>query len=198
MKKTAEVEVPASIMTYRCTAPRHYRSSEIPELMPLPPSVSLLSLRSAFRCYSLNPSTLDENPLVPVSTQKDVDRAVQGAKIAAESWAAVPYKGRQKAVARFADGLETLKSSFAVLLTSEQGKPVSVPRFLFSSLRSLTGNSCKCHIRNWMCPSSSSEGIPSYLSLMRSSRISLVAASLLDMSLLVSYLIAIFSSYVQG
>lgn len=49
-----------------------------------------------------------------------------------------------------------------------------------------------------MCPSSSSEGILSYLSLMRSSRISLVAASLLDMSLLVSYLIAIFSSYVQG
>lgn len=85
--------------------------------------------------HSLNPSTLDENPLVPVSTQKDVDRAVQAAKIAAESWAAVPYKERQKAVARFADGLQALKSSFAVMLTSEQGKPVSVLRFLFSNLR---------------------------------------------------------------
>lgn len=74
--------------------------------------------------HSLNPSTLEENPPAPVSTQKDVDRAVQAAKVAAESWAVVPYKERQKAVARFADGLETLKSSFAVMLTSEQGKPV--------------------------------------------------------------------------
>jgi acyl-CoA reductase-like NAD-dependent aldehyde dehydrogenase len=73
---------------------------------------------------SLNPSTLEKNPPVPVSTRKDVDRAVQAAKVAAESWAAVPYKERQKAVARFADGLETLKGIFAHMLTREQGKPV--------------------------------------------------------------------------
>ncbi|KAM6536136.1 hypothetical protein FALCPG4_005653 [Fusarium falciforme] len=92
--------------------------------------------------HSLNPSTLEKNPPVPVSTQKDVDRAVQAAKVAAESWAAVPYKERQKAVARFADGLETLKGIFALMLTREQGKPLQVAhRELDVSIQFLSGYS---------------------------------------------------------
>ncbi|KAH7459281.1 hypothetical protein FOMA001_g20108 [Fusarium oxysporum f. sp. matthiolae] len=92
--------------------------------------------------HSLNPSTLEKNPPVPVSTRKDVDRAVQAAEVAAESWATVPYKERQKAVARFADGLETLKGIFAPMLTREQGKPLQVAhRELDVSIQFLRGYS---------------------------------------------------------
>lgn len=74
--------------------------------------------------HGINPSTLEKNPPVPVSTIEDVDRAVEAAVKAAESWADVPYLERQKKVAQFADGLEALKDDFAVMLTKEQGKPV--------------------------------------------------------------------------
>ncbi|KAF5004428.1 hypothetical protein FDECE_9066 [Fusarium decemcellulare] len=79
--------------------------------------------------HGLNPSTLEENPPVPVSTRDDVDRAVAAAKVAAETWSNVPYKQRQQAVASFADGLEALKDDFAVLLTREQGKPLELAHF---------------------------------------------------------------------
>ncbi|UPL00838.1 hypothetical protein LCI18_011772 [Fusarium solani-melongenae] len=79
--------------------------------------------------HGLNPSTLEENPPVPVSTQDDVDRAVAAARVAAEAWSAIPYKQRQQAVAAFADGLEAVKDEFAVLLTKEQGKPLEVANF---------------------------------------------------------------------
>ncbi|UPL02789.1 hypothetical protein LCI18_013723 [Fusarium solani-melongenae] len=89
---------------------------------------------------SLNPSTLEENPPVPASTQEDVEKAVQAAKIAAEHWAAVPYKERQEAVAHFADGLESLKDSFAVMLTREQGKPLQIAKAeLDTSIQFLRG-----------------------------------------------------------
>lgn len=72
----------------------------------------------------VNPSTLEENPPVPVSTREDVDEAVEAAKRASEAWADVPYKERQGIVAKFADGIDAVKDELALLLTKEQGKPV--------------------------------------------------------------------------
>ncbi|KAL7765856.1 hypothetical protein ACKLNR_003772 [Fusarium oxysporum f. sp. zingiberi] len=74
----------------------------------------------------VNPSTLEKNPPVPVSTREDVDRAVQAAKKASEAWAEVPYKERQALEAKFADGIDLINEDLAVLLTKEQGKPLQL------------------------------------------------------------------------
>jgi len=74
--------------------------------------------------HSINPSTLEENPEVPVSTQKDIDDAVNAARAAADAWADKSIAERQKAVQAYADGLDALKDDFAKMLTKEQGKPV--------------------------------------------------------------------------
>ncbi|ENH67835.1 Putative aldehyde dehydrogenase [Fusarium oxysporum f. sp. cubense race 1] len=57
----------------------------------------------------VNPSALEKNPPVPVPTREDVDRAVQAAKKASEAWAEVPYKERQALVAKFADGIDSIR-----------------------------------------------------------------------------------------
>jgi acyl-CoA reductase-like NAD-dependent aldehyde dehydrogenase len=71
-----------------------------------------------------NPSTLEKNHPVPVSTPEDVDRAVEAAKKASEVWADVPYKERQNLVSKYADGIDGIKEELAVLLVKEQGKSV--------------------------------------------------------------------------
>ena len=83
-----------------------------------------LTTTSKTRC-SINPSTLEENPQVPVSTEKDVDDAVAAAKAAQIKWADVPVQERQKAVRDFAAALKHEKKDFAEQLVKEQGKPVS-------------------------------------------------------------------------
>jgi hypothetical protein len=64
-------------------------------------------------------------PSIPVSTPEDVDRAVETTKRVSEAWADVPYKERQAIVAKFADGIDSIKEDLAVLLTKKQEKPVS-------------------------------------------------------------------------
>lgn len=73
----------------------------------------------------MNPSTLEELPEVPVSTPEDVDKAVEAAQKAQEQWAKVSWAERQKLVNDFADVLEANGDAFALMLTQEQGKPVS-------------------------------------------------------------------------
>ncbi|RYP59076.1 hypothetical protein DL769_008692 [Monosporascus sp. CRB-8-3] len=80
---------------------------------------------SKSRC-SINPSTLEENPQVPVSTNDDVNKAVDAAKRAAEEWAEVPWNERQQAIMRFANALEALSEDFARMLTKENGKPLGL------------------------------------------------------------------------
>ncbi|WQF84679.1 Putative aldehyde dehydrogenase domain, aldehyde/histidinol dehydrogenase [Colletotrichum destructivum] len=79
--------------------------------------------------YSVNPSTLEANPEVPVSTPEDVDRAVQAAKKAQEAWAETPYEERQKALARFGEAIEAHAEEFALMLTKEQGKALQFSQF---------------------------------------------------------------------
>lgn len=73
-----------------------------------------------------NPSTLEKNYPVPVATQEDVDRAVEAAKKASDSWSEVPWEERKALVTKYAEGIDALKDEFAVLLVKEQGKSVSM------------------------------------------------------------------------
>lgn len=75
--------------------------------------------------HGINPATGKPNAEVPVSTQQDVDAAVDAAKKAFKSWAKVPWGERQQACYKFADAIEKHGDDFAKLLTQEQGKPVS-------------------------------------------------------------------------
>ncbi|KAL0936258.1 aldehyde dehydrogenase [Colletotrichum truncatum] len=79
--------------------------------------------------HSVNPSTLEALPEVPLSTAEDVDRAVQAAKAAQEAWAETPYEERQKAVAKLGDLLEENINEFALMLSKEQGKPIGFAQF---------------------------------------------------------------------
>lgn len=74
---------------------------------------------------SPNPSTLEANPEVPLSTPEDVDRAVQAAKKAQDAWSETPYEERQQALFKLGEALEAHADEFALMLTKEQGKPVS-------------------------------------------------------------------------
>jgi acyl-CoA reductase-like NAD-dependent aldehyde dehydrogenase len=76
--------------------------------------------------HSINPATGDSNPSVPVSTQDDVEKAMQAAKRAQVGWAATPYEDRRKAVLAFADAVEAEYKGFSDMLVKEQGKPVSI------------------------------------------------------------------------
>ncbi|OLN97064.1 Phenylacetaldehyde dehydrogenase 1 [Colletotrichum chlorophyti] len=79
--------------------------------------------------HSVNPSTLEANPEVPVSTAEDVDRAVQAAKRAQESWSDVPLEERQKALIKLGEALEAHADEFALMLTKEQGKALQFAKF---------------------------------------------------------------------
>lgn len=83
-----------------------------------------LTQTSETRC-GINPATGKPNPDVPVTTQEDVDRAMEAAQKAFPGWAATPMADRQKAVLDFADALEKEHGAFSKMLTQEQGKPVS-------------------------------------------------------------------------
>jgi acyl-CoA reductase-like NAD-dependent aldehyde dehydrogenase len=73
----------------------------------------------------INPANGKANPQVPVSTQKDVDAAVDAGRKAFKSWSQTSWAERTKAVLAYADAIEQHTEDFAKLLTQEQGKPVS-------------------------------------------------------------------------
>ncbi|KAI0481572.1 aldehyde dehydrogenase [Xylaria cf. heliscus] len=75
--------------------------------------------------HTINPSTLEANPEVPVSTRHDLDRAVAAAQVAAEAWAKVPWDERRKAVEAFADALEAHVTEFSHILVREMGLPIA-------------------------------------------------------------------------
>lgn len=77
------------------------------------------------RC-SVNPSTLEDNAPVPVSTQEHVEKAIAAARAASEGWEDVSFDERRKAMLSFADAIEANSEGFCRMLTLEQGKPVSI------------------------------------------------------------------------
>ncbi|KAI0379515.1 aldehyde dehydrogenase [Hypomontagnella monticulosa] len=74
--------------------------------------------------FTINPSTLENNPDVPLSTLKDVDRAVEVAQKAQKAWAAVAWSERASAIQKFADAMEAQIEDLVKLIMMEQGKPV--------------------------------------------------------------------------
>ncbi|KAK2006836.1 aldehyde dehydrogenase [Colletotrichum eremochloae] len=92
--------------------------------------------------HNVNPSTLEANPEVPVSTPEDVDRAVQAGKKAQEAWAETPYEERQKALVKFAEAFEAHVEEFALMLSKEQGKPVQFAQIeIIESIKHFKGMS---------------------------------------------------------
>lgn len=75
--------------------------------------------------HTISPSTLEENPPLPLSTAEDVDKAVAAAQKAAKKWAEVPWEERKKALESFIEAFESHSEDFAQMLNKEQGKPVS-------------------------------------------------------------------------
>ncbi|KAJ6115431.1 hypothetical protein N7486_001209 [Penicillium sp. IBT 16267x] len=75
--------------------------------------------------HSINPANLQPNPEVPVSTQEDLDRAVQAACDAFKKWSKTSIAERRAALEAYARGIEANADGFAKTLTMEQGKPLS-------------------------------------------------------------------------
>ncbi|KAL8721223.1 MAG: hypothetical protein Q9225_002035, partial [Loekoesia sp. 1 TL-2023] len=75
--------------------------------------------------HSFNPATTEPHAEVPVSTLKDVDRAVAAARAAFKPWSKLSFEERGQKLRDYADAIDSNKDGFAKLLTLEQGKPLA-------------------------------------------------------------------------
>ncbi|MFN4182461.1 MAG: aldehyde dehydrogenase family protein [bacterium] len=73
----------------------------------------------------INPATQEVVDRVPRGTAKDVEKAVEGAQEAFLQWSRTPAEERASILFRAVELIESQKKEIAVLLTQEQGKPVS-------------------------------------------------------------------------
>jgi acyl-CoA reductase-like NAD-dependent aldehyde dehydrogenase len=73
----------------------------------------------------VNPATEAVIGTVPNATEDDVNRAVAAAKEAFKTWRKTSVSDRSELLREASIKLETLKESYATLLTREQGKPYS-------------------------------------------------------------------------
>ncbi|KAJ5931127.1 hypothetical protein N7466_006620 [Penicillium verhagenii] len=80
---------------------------------------------TAITRHSINPANLQPNPEVPVSTQEDLDRAVQAARQAFSKWSKTSIAERRAAMDAYASAIEANVDGFAKTLTMEQGKPLA-------------------------------------------------------------------------
>ncbi|KAJ5949789.1 hypothetical protein N7454_001373 [Penicillium verhagenii] len=80
---------------------------------------------TAITRHSINPANLQANPEVPVSTQEDLDRAVQAARQAFSKWSKTSIAERRAAMNAYASAIEANADGFAKTLTMEQGKPLA-------------------------------------------------------------------------
>lgn len=97
--------------------------------------------------HGINPANLKTLPEVPVATQSDLDQAAAAGKEAFKSWSRVPYEERRTAVLGYADAIAKYRTNFRDLLTTEQGKPVSL--FFITELRqTLTNSASTSRCRN--------------------------------------------------
>lgn len=72
----------------------------------------------------LNPSTLEENPAVPVSSQEDVDRAVAAARKAQGPWAETSWEERAAALKKVGGAIMENIQELSKLVVKENGKPL--------------------------------------------------------------------------
>lgn len=75
----------------------------------------------------LNPATGASLGLAPLNSERDVNLAVDAARLAQNAWASVSDEERREVVARVAQVLEDNSEYLSGLITQEQGKPLSGP-----------------------------------------------------------------------
>jgi aldehyde dehydrogenase (NAD+) len=73
----------------------------------------------------LDPATQEAVALAPDATRDDLDRAVASARAAFPAWRALGHEARQAMVRQIGATLSEHAQDFAMLLTAEQGKPLS-------------------------------------------------------------------------
>ncbi|MDE3131802.1 MAG: aldehyde dehydrogenase family protein, partial [Acidobacteriota bacterium] len=76
----------------------------------------------------LNPGTGEVMAHAPLSSAGDVDRAVDAAERAFESWSTTPPSERARALLRLADALEEHAGELATLESDNAGKPIAAMR----------------------------------------------------------------------
>ena len=74
----------------------------------------------------LNPATGEQIAEAPLSTAEDVDRAVDAARAAFESWSQTTPGERSLALLRFADAIEEHADELAMLEATNAGKPLGM------------------------------------------------------------------------
>jgi acyl-CoA reductase-like NAD-dependent aldehyde dehydrogenase len=76
-----------------------------------------------------NPATGAYLADVPIATSEQLDECVATARAAQPAWGAKSYDERAVVLNKLADELEKNADLYKRLLTSEQGKPVSLPHW---------------------------------------------------------------------
>ncbi|RDW69905.1 hypothetical protein BP5796_08302 [Coleophoma crateriformis] len=92
---------------------------------PSRPGAANISIDFTTR-HTLNPATGQPLGEVPVSTQEDVNTAVQHARQAFKTWSKTTYAERGKLLAAYADAIEHHLEDLQNLLVQEQGKPLGL------------------------------------------------------------------------
>ncbi|KAI4650292.1 uncharacterized protein J4E79_009561 [Alternaria viburni] len=78
--------------------------------------------------HSINPATGQPLYEVPVTRKEDLDAAVDAARKAFKPWSSTPFSERAKLLLKYADTIENHRDELEQLLTSEQGKPLSLSK----------------------------------------------------------------------
>ncbi|PSN74101.1 aldehyde dehydrogenase [Corynespora cassiicola Philippines] len=73
--------------------------------------------------HSINPSTEEKLWPAPVATSKDVDEAVETAKIASKTWGGLTHQTRKDALYAYANAMEKYAAEFTEISMAECGKP---------------------------------------------------------------------------
>lgn len=78
--------------------------------------------------YSINPSTGESLPDVPVATKEDVDRTVEYSRAAFKQWSKTTFEHRASLLLSYADAILAQQEPLERLLVLEQGKPMSLAK----------------------------------------------------------------------
>src|SRR5437868_8179027 len=89
----------------------------------------------------INSSTEDVMGRVPEATPEDVDKAVQAAKAAFDSWAKTSAEERSKYLQRIAEGLQTRTMDIANVVAQELGMPINLSMIIQAGLPTVTFSS---------------------------------------------------------
>src|ERR1700730_373327 len=79
---------------------------------------------SASQIVSINPATEEINAIFEATRAKDVERALDGAAGAAQTWRAMPVSERAKSLFAMAEVLRANRERLARHITQEMGKPL--------------------------------------------------------------------------